>query len=218
MPSCRPAVIPSVIHWVLQLNPRSILDVGVGFGKWGHLFREYTDIVQAERDIPRYQRPNWKVRIDGIEGHAPYLTEMHQFLYQNVYAGDAARILPTLPAYDLVFFGDIIEHFTKQNGLELLRAAIAKSNKAVILSTPKFDTAQGASFENELERHRSLWSAADFQSFPGAIVKTIDGDMLVAVILKPETLAALRGRLRRPFLRKLLPSCFIDGLLWGRPR
>jgi hypothetical protein len=118
MPSSRPAIIPSVIHWVLQLNPQSILDVGVGFGKWGHLFREYTDIVQAARDTARYHRPNWKVRVDGIEGHAAYLTEMHQYLYNNVYTGDAARILPTLPAYDLIFFGDIIEHFTKPDGLE----------------------------------------------------------------------------------------------------
>jgi hypothetical protein len=218
MPSSRPSIIPSVIHWVLQLRPQSILDVGMGFGKWGHLFREYTDIVQAAHDTARYQRANWKVRIDGIEGHAAYLTEMHRYLYNNVYAGDAAQILPTLPSYDLIFFGDIIEHFTKEDGLQLLRTAIAKSNQAVILSTPKFDTAQGACFDNELERHRSVWSAGDFQSFPGAIVKTIDGDMLVAVILKPEALAELRRRLRRPFLRKLMPSSFIDTLLWGRPR
>jgi hypothetical protein len=218
MPSSRPTIIPSVVHWLLRLNPQSILDVGVGFGKWGHLFREYTDIVQAAQDIARYERANWKVRIDGIEGHAAYMTEMHRFLYNNIYTGDAAAILPTLPAYDLIFFGDIIEHFTKRDGLELLRQAIAKSNKAVIISTPKFDTAQGACFGNELERHRSLWQAGDFQSLPGGIVKTIDGDMLVAVILKPAALAELRRLLRRPFLRKLMPSCFIDRLLWGRPR
>jgi hypothetical protein len=217
MPSSRPAIIPSVTSWVSRLNPQSILDVGVGFGKWGHLFREYTDIAQATQDAARYHRPNWKVRIDGIEGHAAYLTEMHRFLYNNIYAGDAAQILPTLPAYDLIFLGDVIEHFTKQDGLELLRVAMAKSNKAVIISTPKFDTAQGACFDNELERHRSVWSIADFKSLPGAMVKTIDGDMLVAVILKPAALAELRQRLRRPFLRKLLPGFFIDCLLWERP-
>ncbi len=39
MPSSRPNIIPIVIHLIRQLKPRSILDVGVGFGKWGHLFR-----------------------------------------------------------------------------------------------------------------------------------------------------------------------------------
>ena len=56
MPSSRITHIPTIIHWVELLSPQSILDVGTGFGKWGHLFREYTDIIQAEHDIPRYQR------------------------------------------------------------------------------------------------------------------------------------------------------------------
>ncbi|MCI0745080.1 MAG: hypothetical protein L0Y58_06715, partial [Verrucomicrobia subdivision 3 bacterium] len=81
MPSSRPNTIPTVIHVVRQLKPASILDVGVGFGKWGHLFREYTDILEAEHDPKRYQRRNWRVRIDGIEAHKAYLTPMHRFLY-----------------------------------------------------------------------------------------------------------------------------------------
>ena len=69
MPSSRPNTIPTVVHLLRQLKPQSILDVGVGFGKWGHLFREYTDIIEAEHDPARYQRKNWRIRIDGIEGH-----------------------------------------------------------------------------------------------------------------------------------------------------
>ncbi len=57
MPSSRPNTIPTVIHLVRQLKPKSILDVGVGFGKWGHLFREYTDINEAENDPARYMPP-----------------------------------------------------------------------------------------------------------------------------------------------------------------
>jgi hypothetical protein len=53
MPSSRPTTIPVVIHLLRQIRPRSILDVGIGFGKWGHLFREYTDINEAERDPAR---------------------------------------------------------------------------------------------------------------------------------------------------------------------
>src|SRR5215216_7603641 len=106
MPSSRPNTIPTVIHLLKQLEPQSILDIGVGFGKWGHLFREYTDIQQAEEDPQRYQRQNWKVRIDGIEGYAEYLTDMHRYLYNNIYTGDAIELLRGLPTYDLVFLGD----------------------------------------------------------------------------------------------------------------
>jgi len=185
MPSSRPNTIPAVIHLLRQLQPRSILDVGVGFGKWGHLFREYTDINAAEHDPPRYHRENWQVRIDGIEGHAAYLTELHRYLYNDVHVGDARELLPKLPSYDLIFMGDIIEHFDKPKGLEFLRMALTKANKAVIVTTPKFETAQENLCANELERHRSLWSARDFKKLPGASVKTLDRDTLLAVIAKP---------------------------------
>jgi len=150
MPSSRPNTVPTVIHLVRQLQPRSILDVGVGFGKWGHLFREYTDIQEAERDPARYQRHNWQVKIDGIEGYPDYLTEMHRYLYNEIYTGDALEVMKKLSTYDLVFLGDIIEHFEKPAGLELLRQAIGHARKAVIVSTPKYETWQADFFGNAL--------------------------------------------------------------------
>src|SRR5438046_1748283 len=133
MPSSRPNTIPTVIHIVRQLQPQSILDVGVGFGKWGHLFREYTDIQEAERDPERYERQNWKVKIDGIEGHAAYITDMHRYLYNEIFLGDALQIIKTVSTYDLIFLGDIIEHFEKRLGVQLLREALNHARKAVII-------------------------------------------------------------------------------------
>ena len=185
MPSSRPNTIPTVIHLLRQLKPQSILDVGVGFGKWGHLFREYTDILEAERDPARYRRENWRVRIDGIEGHTAYLTEMHRFLYNEIHVGDAGALMKALPNYDLIFLGDIIEHFEKAAGMELLHDAFVRADKAVIVSTPKFETEQDDLCGNELERHRSLWNAKDFTAFPNAHVTTVDDATLLAVLAKP---------------------------------
>jgi hypothetical protein len=184
MPSSRPNVIPIIISVVRQLKPQSILDVGVGFGKWGHLFREYTDILEAEHEPARYQRANWKVCIDGIEGHAAYVTEMHRFLYNEIFIGNALELIRTVHRYDLIFLGDIIEHFEKVDGTRLLLDALEKADKAVIISTPKFETGQDELCGNELEKHRSLWTASDFRAFPGATVKTVDGDTLLALIVK----------------------------------
>ncbi|PYM12667.1 MAG: hypothetical protein DME18_10840 [Verrucomicrobia bacterium] len=187
MPSSRPNVIPTVIHLVRQIKPRSILDVGIGFGKWGHLFREYTDINEAEKDPARYRRRNWRVRIDGIEGHAAYLTPAHRYLYNDVHVGDACVLIRNLPRYDLIFMGDVIEHLEKAAGLKLLRDAVKKANKAVILSTPRYETGQSDLCGNALERHRSLWLAKDFSRFGRAIVKTVDRATLLAVLVKPGT-------------------------------
>lgn len=184
MPSSRPNTIPTVIHLVRQLKPRSILDVGVGFGKWGHLFREYTDILEAEHDPRRYRRANWQVRIDGIEGFAAYVTNMHRYLYNDVYIGNARDLIKNLPRYDLIFAGDVLEHFDKAAGFEFLRDALKLANRAVIITTPKFETGQEDLCDNELERHRSLWSEKDFRVFSNPIIKTIDRATLVAVLSK----------------------------------
>jgi hypothetical protein len=216
MPSSRPSIIPSVIHLIRQLKPHSILDVGIGFGKWGHLFREYTDILAAEYDPARYEKKNWQVRIDGIEGHAPYVTPMHNYLYDTIHIGDALSLLKTLSNYDLIFLGDVIEHFEKAQGLQLLADAVAKANKAVIVSTPKQDTGQEDLCGNPFETHRSLWSATDLRSAGANLTKTIDSDILLAVFLAPgsprlhlswtrQKPGASRLRLTRDAIRKLVP-------------
>ena len=198
MPSSRPNTIPTVINLVRQLKPRSILDVGVGFGKWGHLFREYTDILEAENDPARYQRANWQVRIDGIEAYTAYLTDMHRYLYNEIHVGDAGELIKTLPRYDLVFAGDIIEHFEKAAGFQFLRDAVKLANRAVIVTTPKFETGQEDLCDNELERHRSLWSTKDFQVFSNTIVKTVDRATLIAVLLKKPTPHLVCGPPQQP--------------------
>ena len=152
MPSSRPNTIPTVVHLIRQLKPRSLLDVGIGFGKWGHLFREYTDILEAEHDPSRYERKNWKIQIDGVEGFPQYISEMHRYLYNEIHIGDACELIRKLPRYDIIFMGDIIEHLEKKRGLQLLRDSVTHANKAVIVSTPKYETAQGDLCANEMER------------------------------------------------------------------
>jgi len=67
MPSSQIANISTITGWIAEIQPASILDVGVGFGKYGVLAREYTDVRAG-----RYRRGEWKVTIDGIEIYSPY--------------------------------------------------------------------------------------------------------------------------------------------------
>ncbi|HMJ65832.1 MAG TPA: hypothetical protein VK615_10820, partial [Candidatus Binatia bacterium] len=154
--------------------------------------REYTDILAAEYDPKRYRKKNWRVKIDGIEGHAAYLTPMHRYLYDTIHIGDATKLVRKLPSYDFIFLGDIIEHLDKNTGQDLLRDCIAKARKATVITTPKFETHQPDLCGNELERHRSLWSAENFRKFKGSIIKTIDRDTLLVLIPHPAIAADAR--------------------------
>jgi len=204
MPSSRPDHIPLVIGIVRQLRPRSILELGVGFGKWGHLFREYTDIVAAEADPPRYRRENWRVRIDGIEGHGSYITPAHEYLYDRIMVGDMREVIHRVGRYDLVFLGDSLEHVTKHDGRELLQACLDHADLAVLVTTPARATGQQAACGNPLEVHRSLWQAADFAGLGRCLTCLAPGKTLLALLLKPGVPAPqieVRHH-RRPWLRR----------------
>ena len=185
MPSSRASGISTIVHVVRQLEPESILDVGVGFGKWGFLFREYTDVVASEHDESRYPKAGWRVRIDGVEGYPGYLTPVHDYIYDEVHVGLIQDLADGLPHYDVIFVGDMIEHLSKEAGHEVLRKLLDRANKALVVTTPKFDTHQGALVGNVLEQHESLWEASDFERYAGANVRTVDHTLLVAVIVKP---------------------------------
>lgn len=163
-----PTSLPNHISYVIEkgtfFNPKSVLDIGVGNGKWGYLFREYLDIY-GKGDIWRKQ--DWKVQIDGIEIYAPYVDENPclKRIYNNVYIGDACDIFPALGNYDLVIFGDILEHVQKEKGAVLLNQILEKS-KMLILSVPLGDWRYNFKGENKAESHVSVWEEEELIKYP----------------------------------------------------
>jgi len=177
-----------VIYLITQIRPTSILDVGVGFGKWGFLFREYTDIIASERDPTRYPKFGWKVRIEGIEAFKGYLHKGHSFVYDKIHIGDAKEIVNNIGRFDVIFLGDIIEHFRLNEGKELVRSAIKKCNKCVILTTPRYDTGQSVLCNNPLEQHLSLWRQRDFRELGRCMIAKADkATYVVAYPLVPNS-------------------------------
>jgi hypothetical protein len=194
--------ISKMMDWVVQLQPRSVLDVGVGFGKWGFLCREYLDVFQG-----RYGRADWQICIEGVEAFPAYANPTYDHVYDRVHYGDALEVLPTLPGYDLIIIGDVIEHFEKEVGLKLLSELKAKSS-FVLLSSPTRFYPQGEAFENQFERHLSFWTVDDFagsrfdyEEYDNAFVALIRGER--PTLAEPE----LNGRAaeavyRRAFLKR----------------
>lgn len=154
MPTSHPGELGIIPDLLMQLSPQSVLDVGVGFGKWGVIAREYCDVWCC-----RFDRCAWKARIEGIEIYSDYANPIWEFAYDHVHVGDARVVVPTLPAFDLAIASDVIEHMPKEDGLRLVQELLARCDH-VIVATPINFVPQD-NLPNANERHLSLWSLED---------------------------------------------------------
>jgi peptidylprolyl isomerase len=150
MPCSRPSALAPMCNRMIEKNPMSVLDIGIGFGKFGFLAREYTDVR-----LGRYF--NWQTRIDGIEIFEKYVTPLQRAIYDNIYIGNAVNILPTLGDYDMIICSDMLEHLSESEGVSLISSIKQKSGFAMIV-TPVRVLQQEALYDNEHERHVSAWS------------------------------------------------------------
>jgi SAM-dependent methyltransferase len=148
-------VAPRVIAEIQQLQPTSVLDVGCGYGSYGHLIRAHVD---------KYP---WKIRLEAVEGFDQYLYRIGNTAYSKVYPitwDSFYKFHGTNKNYDLILLIDVIEHFDKEEGVKVLGECKSIS-KRVLFSTPADPAEQGAEYGNQLEIHRSRWTWDDFASF-----------------------------------------------------
>ena len=162
MPFSQSSQISTIVQYIEQVNPISLLDVGVGMGQYGFLARinlENINLFEVNGSEGKQRsKEEWNLRLDGIEACDVYLTPVHEYCYNNLIIGNALEILPTLAdnSYELVLAIDILEHFTKTDGLEFLTQIKRIANKAVLISTPKEFIPQEVE-ANPYENHRSFW-------------------------------------------------------------
>lgn len=192
MPFSHSGQLSAIVGFAEALAPVSILDVGTGMGQYGFLLRtnlenEHLFEVDGARARQR-PREQWRVRIDGIEGYATYLTPVHDYVYDRMMIGDAMDILPTLPeaAYDLVMAIDILEHLTVEQGREFLAQLRRVAGRAALVSTPKQFCAQDIE-ANPFENHRSVWSEQDLHQ-AGYSTVIDNADSWIAVCTKSASL------------------------------
>ncbi|MFC1514973.1 class I SAM-dependent methyltransferase [Candidatus Omnitrophota bacterium] len=181
MPSSFKNTIIPVVEAAEQIKPSSVLDIGIGFGKWGFLLREYLE-VSKEHDIYGEEgRFKWTLKIDGIEVCEKYIKDLHRSIYNNIFVGDAFNLIDGLGQYDLVILGDVIEHFEKEKGRALVRKCVDKARKAVIISTPTYFFNQRNWYGNVAEKHKSLWTESDFSHYQNIDVYYSRGVMVVII-------------------------------------
>lgn len=144
---------------IVARRPDAVLDAGIGFGLWGALLRQYLDVWSG-----RIQREQWRTRIDGIEIDPRRVQPHARHLYTEIVVGDIRDVVPRRAAehaYDVILFGDVIEHLPKPDGLTLLATAVELARDAVIVRIPLGDGWRREGREPP-DHHRSQWYAADF--------------------------------------------------------
>lgn len=167
MPSSLHYHIADVAALIQRFRPRSVLDVGCGFGRWGFLAREFCDIIHE-----RYDRRTWTTRIDAVEVFPSYICDHHRYIYNNIIIARIEDCLPRLPKYDVIIAGDMLEHIEKSSSLRTLQDLRAKANRALICSIPLGSGwPQGEVLGSPHEAHRSEWTADELRALGAGFVK-----------------------------------------------
>jgi len=162
MPTSTYSGLEALMGYFLKTRPKSLLDVGVGFGKVGFLARESLDVMLNES----YRPEDWKVKIDGIEAFPDYIQEHHKALYDDIHIGDMCDVIDSLGSYDMIVFGDSLEHIEKDKAWELLDKSADRCNQFIILCIPLGPGwVQDDIYDNEFERHRSFWEKEEIAPF-----------------------------------------------------
>lgn len=165
VPSSNPYQINEIAELIMLTQAQSVLDVGIGFGKYGFLAREYLELWDGRK---RYD--DWQRRIDGIEVFPRYVGALQRAIYDEIYVGDALEVLPHLDHhYDLVLLIDVLEHVPEETGVALLEAA-RRVGRNLIVATPLDIGHQGEVFGNPHETHHFQWTKRHLHPLGGFFV------------------------------------------------
>lgn len=156
MPIGSYAVVPYLAHALAVRQPRSVLDLGIGFGGGGAVVREWLDLGIKP----------WRTFLVGVEVWPDYRGPLWDLYNVVLTESIDAYLARTADAFDCVILNDVLEHFEKPAGLALLAAVkrLVSPGGMFLVSTPAEFFEQGAVYGNEYERHRSLWSAEELAS------------------------------------------------------
>ena len=153
MPIGSNITLPHIAHWAEVLQPKTVLDVGIGNGLNGAIIYNYATVLFKKMPV-----------ITGIEPWEKYRNPLW-LVYDEILIQDLRAFEPK-GTYDMILMTDVIEHLEKPEGirqLERYKEMVAKDG-VFIVSTPSIFIEQGAFRGNAYETHRSLWLAADFKA------------------------------------------------------
>lgn len=154
--------IPTIISIIAQVKPKTILDIGKGFGKYGFLVHEYIGIDNKKQILSTQTLAQQSdIEIDAVEIDNDLLLPHLSHIYREIHVGDVLKIYKDLPKYDLVLMIDIIEHIDKEQAIDLLKYLLLQ-NSVILIATP-LEYFEQHLYDSVFEEHVSHWTLKDFQ-------------------------------------------------------
>jgi predicted TPR repeat methyltransferase len=137
------------LRWVKEIVPsiNRVLDIGAGSGTYAKMLKVHHKVLNSA---------NWT----GVEVWTPYIEKYNlNDLYDRIVNQDA-RLLnwQELGEFDIAFAGDVLEHMTKEEAVDLVEKTLTNC-KNLVISIPTMIYHQGAAHGNPYEEHvKPDWS------------------------------------------------------------
>jgi hypothetical protein len=126
-----------VVWFVQQYGISSVLDIGAGSGTYSDLLKPYVEVI------------------DAVEVWEPYIQQFRlEDKYGIIHRQDVRDLhIDHWDGYDLVIFGDVLEHMSKEDSLNLWGGLEICAVDYGLISIPIVHYPQGAEFGNPYEVH-----------------------------------------------------------------
>ncbi len=132
-----------------------ILDLGIGSGSFGK---------RIKRRIPH------PTRLTGVEVWPRYRGRKWA-CYDEIVIGDIRAFLAEDErTFDFILLTDVLEHFEREDGEEVLAEIRHRARRAAVVSTPTTPYPQGAFLGNPYETHRCTWSQRELAARGGRMI------------------------------------------------
>ena len=139
-------VLDRLMRWASKRDPHDtlhVLDVGACDGKWALLIYAH-ELCDFEIQVP-------EIRCDAVEIFKPNAMRILD-LYDNVFVGDIYDYSYRFHQYDIIIFGDVIEHMEVESAQRVLDYARTMCGADIIVGVP-FKYKQGQLYGNKWETH-----------------------------------------------------------------
>ena len=140
-------------------------------------------------------------RVSGVDGYEPSLKAAKEAGYADVTKSDVMSYLAEQESgsVDVVIALDVVEHFMKKAGLELILEATRVARYKVIFMTPNGFQYQAPAPDNPFQEHLSGWTPKEFYELGFTRITGING-------LRP-----LRGEYSAPRIKPIKLGLLVSG-------
>jgi len=171
--------IPFILSKIRKINPKKILEIGPGFGKWGVLIREYLEVYKNLR----FHKKDWLIQLDAVEICPYYKNKLKDFIYNHVYWRSVQKFIEKPPEtdYDLVIMIDVLEHMNKKEGSRVLQGLQRISNN-LIVEVPGVLYSKISKWHkiNPYEDHKCCWNRKELENIGFQTINKFENGPFIA--------------------------------------